>query len=249
MIRRIHSVALAAVLAAGMAAAVSSPAMAADHHGSKKLDAFHKVAHDPEPGVPVIGSCSLIAPATARVVQPFLPVAARVTGGCAINDQPVAGWSIGPEGNESDFIFFDGARSTSWDLWDDTPLGTRTWRDDFAYTNDGTAQYTQNNPVTTVKVGSWAGVSTSRSGSKVTINTRIVRYSTSYQQPIAWAGATGVIQFKASGTSTWKSIKNVSTTSAGTYAYSYTNSGTGDYRVLYNEAAYIWGATSPTSTR
>ncbi|AKU17595.1 hypothetical protein VV02_19995 [Luteipulveratus mongoliensis] len=237
------------MIATGLTGTAASQATATDH-SRKDFNAFRsKVAHDIQPGIPVIGSCYLVVPATARVVQPYSPIAIRLTGGCAISDRPNAAWTVGPDDRAYDFAYFDHARTGTWNLFVDTPLGKRTWKGNFAYTYDETAQYTQNAPVTTVKVGSWAGLSTSRSGSKVTINTRTVRYSTSYQQPIAWAGATGWIQFKAKGASTWKTIKNVTTNSSGTYAYSYTNSGTGDYRVVYAEAAYIWGATSPISNR
>ncbi|MDE9367309.1 hypothetical protein PZ938_16940 [Luteipulveratus sp. YIM 133132] len=261
MLRSARALALSAVIATGLGAAVA-PHAVADSGDSKRVHAKtlrSKVAHVVGPeGGPVIGSCSLVVPSTARVVNDWQSIPVRVTGGCAISDTPIAAWYVGSYDAPSDFIFFGdfsdsgevyGSRTSTWDVFDNTQLGRRTWQDDFAFTGDQTAQYTQNNPVTTVKVGSWAALSTTRSGSKVTINTRVSRYSTAYHKPIAWAGATGTIQFRAAGTSTWKGLKYATANSAGTYSYSYINSAKGDYRVVYNTTPYIWDATSASSTR
>ncbi|MBO1767795.1 hypothetical protein [Allobranchiibius sp. GilTou38] len=247
-----RSVALAAIpltLALGAATAGHADAAVVGHHQGA-LKAFSaKVRTHADGDAPVIGSCSLIVPATARVVQPEYQVPVRVTGGCALHPGPNAAWIIGSEENPSDFILFDDQKSTTWDMYDDTPLGTHTWAGDGAYDENFDNAYSQNSPQTTTKVGSWAGLNTSRSGSRVTLSTHVVRYSTADEVNIPWAGETGVIQYKTVGGSTWTGLKDVVADKSGNYSWSYTSSAARDYRVVYKEATYIWGATSPTSRR
>lgn len=246
-------IALAAIplsLALGAATAGHADAAARGDHNRAYHSLQSKIrAMADEPALPTIGTCKLVVPTTARVVQPEYEVPVSVTGGCALHDGPIADWYVGSDQNPSDYILFDNTKRSTWDLVDSTPLGARTWKGDVAFDYDEQYQYTQNSPQTTVKVGSWAGLNTSRSGSKVTLNTRVVRYSTAYQKNIPWAGETGVIQYKPFGGSTWAGLKNVTANSSGNYSYTYTSSAARDYRVVYQEATYIWGATSPTSRR
>lgn len=260
MIRR-TAIASVPVIAA-VAVALAAPAVAAGGHHQVPGAAVRKVlrVHDSpgqpgEPGQPgkPYGSCSLVVPATVRVVRPGTTVPVRLTGGCAVEAHPstVAGWYIGPEQAPVDYLFFDFTNRSSWEVFSFTPLGTRTWQGDGAFDADSEKEldYTQNAPRTTVKVGSWAGLSTSRKGAKVTLNTRVVRYSTDRDQNIVWAGANAVIQYRAVGATSWTGLKNVKTGAKGTASYTYTSSATRDYRVVYGEVAYVWGATSPTSRR
>ena len=250
MIRRTAIAVLPVVTALGVA--LAGPALAATGHRPAP-DASVHARLQAHPHSASYGSCSLVVPTAVRVVRPGTAVPVRLTGGCALHadSSTVAGWYIGTSDEPVDYISFDNTNRSSWEVYSFTPLGTRTWLGDGAYdsSSDKEGGYTQNSPRTTVKVGSWAGLSTTRKGNSVTLDTRVVRYATAYDENIVWAGESGVIQYRAPGATSWTSLKNVRTGSRGTASYTYTSSATRDYRVVYGEAAYVWGATSPTSRR
>ncbi len=254
MIRRLAAAA-AVPMIAGLGVALAAPAHADAGSNSKKnvhSKTFQRGAAKVQAGSPTIsfyGSCRLIVPRTARVVQDFYEVPVRVTGGCALHPGPTAIWYIGRNFMDStDGIFFDDAKSSTWDLYNDTPLGTPTWTG-LGAVDDNDNFYSQDAPRTTVKVGSWAGLQTKRSGNTITIDSRAVRYATSLDYTIPWAGQGATIQYRTIGSSIWTNLKLATTNPKGAITYNYTTTAKRDYRVRYNEAAYIWGATSPTSRR
>ena len=251
MIRR---TAVAAVpIAAALVLALAAPAVAAGGHHPVPGAAVRAALQTHKDTAKPYGTCSLVVPAAVRVVRPGTTVPVRLTGGCALkaDSSTVAGWYIGGQDEPVDYIAFDYSNRSSWEVFSFTPLGTRTWSGDGAFDADSENErdYSQNAPRTTVKVGSWAGLSTSRKGSTVTLTTRVVRYSTDRDENIVWAGENGVIQYRAAGATTWKALKNITTGAKGTASYTYTSSATRDYRVVYGETTYVWGATSPTSRR
>ncbi|MDQ2852711.1 hypothetical protein V3G39_01395 [Dermatophilaceae bacterium Sec6.4] len=271
MIRRVAAAA-ALPMIAGLGIALAAPAHAITDHttsgsttpghsaqrqamqhqslqrAAAKIKANKTSADSPLDG-PFYGSCRLIVPTTARVVQDTFEVPVRVTGGCALHPGPLAIWYTGPSFEDAtDGIIFANEKSSTWDLYRETQLGTRTWKAYGAIDEAGNS-YSQDTPKTTVKVGSWSGLQTSRSGNKVTLASRTVRYATSLDRNIAWADESGTIQYRANSGSAWTNLKTFKTNSAGATSYSYNTSQTRDYRVVYNENPYIWGSTSPTSRR
>lgn len=239
--------AVSAALALGLA--VGAPAHAADagQHQSFAKERASIRAHLTKDAKPY-GTCSLVVPSAVRVVRSGTAVRVRLTGGCTLRPDVLAGWYVGDYQDPSDYIFFGETASSDWQVFAFTPLGVRTWMPDAAVDMDNHL-YLQNSPRTTVKVGSWAGAWTSRKGANVTINTQTVRYSTAYDKNIPWAGETGMIQSRLAGGTTWTNVKQVKTNSSGRAAYTHTSSAKRDYRVVYNEATYIWGAISPTVSR
>ena len=244
--------AVPAIAALGVAAA--APAGAATrtvHHVSRQAMIRDIARIHPTASGTAYGTCKLVVPTAIRLTSDYeggplnMP---SLTGGCALHSGVTASWYAGGD-NVSDAAyvvlfdvgFIDGSEDPSY-------LGALTWKGRFAFDDQGHT-YTQNSPVTTVKVGSWAGLQTARSGNKVTINTRAVRYATSYDDNIPWAGETGLIQYRATGASTWTNLKSFTTNTAGATSYTYTSTATRDYRAVYTEQPYIWGATSPTSQR
>ena len=198
------------------------------------------------------GSCRLLVPSTARVVQGGTEVPVRVTGGCALHPIDVAVWRLSGAVQDPDVAFdtafFLGGYRTTWDAQSRSPPGTRTWTG-LGAVDDNDNFYSQDAPRTTVKVGSWAGLQTKRSGNTITIDSRAVRYATSLDYTIPWAGQGATIQYRTIGSSIWTNLKLATTNPKGAITYNYTTTAKRDYRVRYNEAAYIWGATSPTSRR
>ncbi|MBO1755085.1 hypothetical protein [Allobranchiibius sp. CTAmp26] len=251
MIRRSAITVVPVVAALGVA--LAAPAVAAGGHHPVPGAAVRAMVRTHAKSAGPYGSCSLVVPAAVRVVRPGTAVPVRVTGGCAVSAHPstIAGWYIGPERAPVDYISFDFSNRSSWEVFSFTPLGTRTWLGDVAFDADSENErdYAQNAPRTTVKVGSWAGLSSSRKGNTVTLSTRVVRYSTSRDENIVWAGENGVIQYRAVGGTAWTALKNITSSAKGTASYTYTSSAARDYRVVYGETTYVWGATSPTSRR
>lgn len=253
MIRRLTALGAVPALAA-LGVAVTAPAGAVTttrtvHHVSRQtMLANIAGVHPATPGTPY-GTCKLVVPTTIRLTgNPDSFGIPSLTGGCALHSVVTAAWYAGGN-NVSDAAYTVLFDTNFSDTFADLGyVGVMTWKGRFAFDDQGHT-YTQNSPVTTVKVGSWAGLQTYRSGSKVTITTRAVRYATSYNKNIPWASETGVIQYRAKGGTTWNNLKSFTTNSAGATSYSYTSSATRDYRAVYTEQPYIWGATSPTSQR
>ena len=140
---------------------------------------------------------------------------------------------------------FEGTSTDTWDYYTFDPMGRMTWRPGGAYDSYSNT-LSQNSPVSEVRLGSWAGLTATRSGSAVTLNVRAVRYWVSGDKNIPFTSAAGTIQYRGLGTTTWKSLKYVSTNSSGAYAYKYTSSAARDYRVVLNGTSSIWNATSAT---
>lgn len=100
-----------------------------------------------------------------------------------------------------------------------------------------------------VRVGSVSYVAATRSGATVTVATRSYRYWTSTHAFGTWGRATGVIEWRAPGTSTWHGLKNVVADNIGRYSYRYTVSTVRDYRVRMYDQPYVWGASSGVTAR
>lgn len=198
-----------------------------------------------------VGTCKLVVPRAVRVSQPFYQVPVSVTGGCALHPGPDASWYPNAGIYPGDVINFNDSKRSDWGVYGDaTKLGFRSWYGGGASNVPYTYLYSQDEvPVTLVKVGSWAGVRTARSGNMVTVSARAVRYATSLYRTIPWAGQTGFVQYKPVGGNSWSNLTTVTTRSDGNAKVSIANSTVEDYRVVFAGNQWIWDATSPTSRR
>ncbi len=250
----------AAPLIAALAVAGAAPASASPGQGTSHRSLMRAAAEiDSSATSGAYGTCSLVVPTKVKVQERFFAVPVRTTGGCALHPGLKAIWYVGQDlPTATDGVLFENTYDSAWrvigstfsDSFENistTPLGTRTWRG-FAAVDADNHTYTQNAPQTTLKVASYAGLSAFRATGKTTLNTRAVRYATSLDRNIPYAGEAGVIQYRPVGGSTWTGLKNVITNSQGAYSYTYTTSQTREYRVVYNESTYIWGTTSPVRT-
>lgn len=132
-------------------------------------------------------------------------------------------------------------------MYDSSALpGRYTWRAEGAYDNTF-ARVFQNEPVTDVRLGSGASVSTSRSGSYVTITTSSSRYAYSTSSWVRWGGVTGTIQYW--GTSGWTNLKYAYQNSNGYYTYRFYAPRARSYRVVFPDTSSIWGSVSASSYR
>ena len=250
MSRRLTAIAAVPVIAA-VGVAMAAPAGASPLRHSNQQPWLRAAAAHVRPSVAVApsGTCNLVVPATARLGKFETDIPTSVTGDCASRNGLKALWYTGPSLNYSDNgVTFEGSSTSTWPMFFDTDLGTRTWNGWVAVDGDNEV-FTQNAPTTIIKVSSYAGLSTSRANGKTTLNTRVIRYATSLDENIPYAGETGVIQYRAVGGSAWTGLKDVVANSSGTYSFTYTTSQTREYRVVYKETSNIWGTTSATSTR
>lgn len=254
MNRRLTTLAAAPVIA-GLAVALAAPANAAPSGTTPEQRSSHrsvmKVAAKMQPNAAArpYGTCKLVVPSRVRVGALITDIPVQVTGGCVLHLGLKAIWYRGSNDlmTSEDAVVFEGASTSSWYVFSMGPLGTRTWRG-WAALDSNQNVYSQNEPETTVKLVSYAGLNTTRARGKTTLNTRVIRYATSLDENIPYAGETGLIQYREKGQTSWKGLKNVVANSRGLYSYSYTTSKVREYRVVYKETTYIWGSTSPVRT-
>lgn len=197
------------------------------------------------PSASAAQSCTLSAPSRVSVWHSYTGVPLRASGPCTTG----SGWGawdlIHPTQGEQDVAIFDHTATDTWDYYSFESMGRMTWRPSDAWDSNYNT-LSQNTAVTEVRLGSWAGLTASRSGSAVTLKVRAVRYWVSGDKNIPFTSAKGTIQYRTPGTTTWKSLKYVLTNSSGTYQYKYTSSAARDYRVVLSGTSSIWNANSAT---
>jgi hypothetical protein len=109
----------------------------------------------------------------------------------------------------------------------------------------------QNTPTTDVRLGSSVGILASgrSDGTGVTITARAHRWAITPAAPIVYAGASGSIQYRPNGGSTWTVLTSFTLNSNGEYPYTYKPTQLRDYRVVVYDAQYIFGGISATWTK
>ena len=201
------------------------------------------------PTASAAGACSLYAPSRIAIGSPFRTIAINQGPNCAAAGVVDAAWTAThPTRGPIDIIIYENSdRSEPFDIFGDDPLGRWTWRPEGAFDASDNTVF-QYSPTTDVRLASYGRVAPTRTGSKVNVKTLAGRYWQAGERFIGWSAARGQIQYRTLGTTTWRGLKEVYSTSAGTYSYTYTTSAVRDYRVvLYNATNNtIWGSTSPT---
>ena len=192
----------------------------------------------------VIGSCTLNVPSQVRVVGHYQHIVAKVSGGCSFYAANLsASWDGYTTNGMDDFLWFDQRTTEDWDVYDFHTLGRVTWRPSSAGEDATYNEFTQNTPVTDIRVGSWASIGASRSGTRVNLWGNGTRYSPSWGKNIAWQ-STATIQYRAVGSSTWRTLTSLKVN--GGFKYSYTTSAVREYRVQYAGTSSVWPASSST---
>lgn len=190
------------------------------------------------------GSCDLLVPARWVVSSPYREVVLTVKAGCAARPDGSALWfathpTVGIVGG----ALFDNVEPMFWDVYDDdTPLGVWTWRAQGCF--DGAdIPCLQNSPKTDIRLGGWAGLTASRSGSYVTVSTSTARYAYSLNRFVPWGGIRGTVQTRTTSTAPWVNLKWVYPGTNGKYSFRYAATAR-DYRVVFPATSLIWNATS-----
>lgn len=198
--------------------------------------------------------CSITVPAKIVVNKPQSSFTARLQSNCSW----IAGGArvthttwVGKDasGNRQDSIIIN-PTSTGRGPWSAAVpysdsqyfLGKTTWYGTFA-TNDADDTIIQNNPVSYIKVAGWAGLSASRSGSKVTLTASSARYAYTRNAFVPWVNTPGQLQYLGSN-GRWVALKSFTSNRYGKYTYSFTYGAARTYRVYYPQTNIIWDAGS-----
>jgi hypothetical protein len=219
---RLGAVLLAAAIAAGVASA--SPASAS-------------------------GSCSIVAPKTLSITSRYKAVTLKLGSDCVNNYVDYASWDLyHPTQGLGGIAIFDGTTSEIWDVydWDLTPGSRYTWRAGNAWDWDYN-DVAQNNAYTDVKLGSYATLTTSRSGSYVTLYTKTARYSSDSSSFVRWAAPRGTIQYY--GANGWTYLRYAYQNSSGVSSYKVYAPKGRSYRVVFPSSTIVWGATTKGTYR
>jgi hypothetical protein len=192
----------------------------------------------------------LYIPSRISIGQPYRAVTATLGPNCAAAGVTDAGWTaFHPTQGEIVSAFFpDRARTEIVDVYDWAPLGRWTWRPSFAY-DAALHDVSQYSPYTDVRLASYGRVTVTKTGTRVNIKTAAMRYWQTESRFIGWSGARGLIQYRTPGTTTWHGLKEVYSTTAGQYSYTYNTSAVRDYRVVLRATGTIWESTSPSVRR
>jgi hypothetical protein len=198
------------------------------------------------PAASAAGTCSMYVPSRFSIGQSYRTITVPQGPNCAAVGVIDASWfAYHPtKGEVNHVMFLDHSRSEIVELWDVMPIGRWTWRPGAAYAAYGLPVY-QYTTSTDVRLATYGRVTPTRSGTKVNVKTTAMRYWQGGHKFIGWSGARGQIQYRTPGTTTWRALKDVYSTTSGTYSYTYTTSAVRDYRVVFGDASTMWGSTSP----
>lgn len=199
------------------------------------------------PAASAAPSCSLYVASKFSIGQPYRAITVKEGPNCIDAGVTDAAWfAYHPtQGLVEGAVFQNSARSDVVDLYSSMPLGKWTWRPDGAFRADFSEVF-QYTTYTDVRLASYGRVVATRTGSKVNLKTTARRYWAGGDQFINWSGARGQLQYRVNGGTVWHPLKDVYSTTSGTYSYTYTIANTRDYRVVLNPVSTIWESTSPT---
>jgi hypothetical protein len=199
------------------------------------------------PAASAAGTCSMYVPSRFSIGQPYRDITVPQGPNCAAARVVEAFWfayhpTKGDVGLGAGYQ--DSARSTKITLVDTMPIGRWTWQPSVAFDANFHDVYLYTT-YTDVRLASYGRVTPTRSGTKVNVKTTAMRYWQGGHKFIGWSGARGQIQYRTPGTTTWRALKDVYSTSTGAYSYTYTTSAVRDYRVVFGDVSTMWGSTSP----
>lgn len=198
-------------------------------------------------------TCSIVAPATVAIEAPYTKISARVDAACVRNGFYTANWELvhrfwGPATD----VFGDGLYFSFWyattdslRFYDTERMGTYDLDPRRA---QGMYDLEQNRPTMVVRLGSRLSLTSSRSGSYVTLNAAARRYSPSYDRFASWQNKPIALQSRTS-TGAWKTFKTVTSNAKGVSTHRYKVSSKRSYRAVTSDQTNSWGRVSNTVAR
>lgn len=193
-------------------------------------------------------SCTISVPSKVSITKPYRTITATYSSGCRTYADE-AWWDVvHPTQGPMDFFDYEGRSKQSIDWYDWNPRGRYTVRAQGAW-DDDFRKLKQNSPKMTVKLGSKTGISTSRSGTYVTVKGTATRYSPNAERFRPWSGATVTLHSKSCSSCSWKRVKTVKTNSAGKVSIKTKASAKRYWRITTSDSSNTWGKTSSTLRR
>ncbi|MEV6286632.1 hypothetical protein [Kribbella sp. NPDC051770] len=190
--------------------------------------------------------CNLTAPYRVVIGQPYKEFTVYASGVCSVTG--TSGWDlIHPSQGSQGGAYFSGGNRQSWDVYDFHTIGLHTWRPSGAFDNNSNP-LTQNTVQSDIRLATAAWISSKRTADVVTLTGTSLVYSTDYDKYYK-RSAKGAFQFRERGTTTWKGLKGVTTSSAGVATMAYRYSKTRDYRFVLYTTPVSWDQASATTTR
>jgi hypothetical protein len=213
------------------------------------------VVSAPSSSADEVRTCSLVPPGKVTIEAPYTKISARLDDDCIREGVYRADWEMihrywGPNrdvfgrGLRFGFYysttafmrFFDTERLGTYDL---API---TAQDRLS------RHLQQNRPTMVVRLGSRLSLTSSRSGSYVTLSAAARRYSPTYGRFAYWQNKSVALQYKTA-TGSWKTFKTVTTSSKGVSAHRFKVTSKRSYRAVTADQTNSWGRTSNTVAR
>lgn len=194
------------------------------------------------------GTCNISVPSKVSITKPYRTITATYSSGCRKN----ADWAwwdvVHPSQGPTDIFDFEGRSKQSIDWYDWNPRGRYTVRAQGAW-DDDFRKMKQNSPKMTVRLGSKLGISTSRSGSYVTVRGTATRYTPSAERFRPWSGARVSLYSKSCSSCSWKRVKATKTNSTGKVSVRTKASTKRYWKIATSDSSNTWGKTSATLRR
>ncbi len=200
------------------------------------------------------GTCTIVAPSRVTVVSLETTVTTRLGKDCTANGFVNAEWDLRHQywyKREGSFtgVWFPRPSVTtrSFDFYDTYRMGTYDLTPYSASTDTG-RRLQQNKKTVVIRYGSRLGLTSSRSGSYVTLKAVATRYGPYVEHFIAWKSKPVAVQYRTS-TGSWKTVKTVTSNSKGAISLKLKASSTRSYRAVTADQTNSWGRTSNTVRR
>jgi hypothetical protein len=206
----------------------------------------------PDPALAAPARCALLMPTKIVVNSATEQASVRLASSCTAAQVERAVWSLRqPGGGLAMPIAFEpadlaaGRTAGSVEFYDDDRKGAWTARP-HEVTGPASADLVQNTPVTLLKYGSRIAASVDRSRNGLTWTVKATQWSGAAH---AWVKRPKVrvgLFHRASGSSGWRYVTSVRTSSAGTARVSLRSLKAGSYRLVIAETPTVWAAYSRT---
>jgi hypothetical protein len=200
------------------------------------------------PSAQAAPSCNISTPSKVAITQPYRAIKATFSSGC-LSYAETASWDLmHPRYGYTGSFWFDGGSTDVYDFYDWEPVGVYSVRPDGAYDYDWD-ELAQNTRTMTIKYGSRQYISSSRSGSTVTIAGTTTRYSPRAGTYAALSGQRVYLQSQACSTCAWKPVTSTTTNRYGKVTFKRTSSTARYWRLKTVDSSNTFGRTSATSRR
>lgn len=201
----------------------------------------------PQVAVQAAADCHLSVANRVAIGTVYTGLFAFIDGPC-MYEGSLSQWDLyHPSRGKVNTLRFDGTSGEAWAVHSDHAIGVMTWRGVGSKDAAGNS-LTQNSVTVTVKLAAGAWISSSRKADVVTLKGTSLLYSTGSGNYFK-RSASGVFQFRERGTTTWKTLKAVTTNKAGEVTMAYRYSKTRDYRFALYSTPISWDLASATTTR